>query len=119
MRQFSSAIGIIVLFVSATRPHSSPHREVYSWVSFEIVKKDAAGRLLEPLKWTPSVRMPGPDTFEFSAACDTIRMHIPGGDSAGDLFGRTEIRSAKWKPRPSYGDALFFLGTYTKQNMPG
>jgi hypothetical protein len=118
-RIFVFTIGIAV-FLAGCKAKLQPRKEIYSWISFEVAPKDSAGKLMEVPAWDGPHRIPGPaaDTFVIYSNNDSIRMitaDVPGGN----LFTRFELHGYRWRPKPSYLDRLFLLGTYMRNDLPG
>ncbi len=58
------------------------------------------------------------DTFVVSKTADSIRM-IYSYKPAGDLFKKVNIHATRWKPKASYDNKFFFIGTYELDRLDG
>lgn len=93
--------------------------ETYSSINFEIIRRDSTGKKNEPPKWNgPSRIQPPIDTFMVYENNDSIRM-ITTDAPMGNMFRKIQIHASRWKPKPQYGNELFFIGTYEREGLAG
>ena len=94
-------------------------KETYGWFSYEIIPRGPGGSLKSKPIWEGPIRIKPPiDTFEVYGKYDSIRMITPDMP-AGNIFRKIDLTNYKWKPKPHYGNKLFFLGTYATKELPG
>lgn len=96
-----------------------PRTERYSWISFENVKKNAEGKVLEKVKWDPIVKIKDPiNTFVMYKNNDSIRM-ITAYTPKGSIFKKVQISASDWPRKQNYFNKFFLMGTYEKDDLPG
>lgn len=113
--------GILVI-LGACNSKKSSHREFYYYVTYERIPFDH-GKVIGTPRWDTTMRIRlgkrlVMDTFDFYRNDDSIFMITPGGE-AGQMFKRFNVRSEKWKARPSVGHQLHFIGNYVTEDLPG
>jgi hypothetical protein len=108
-----------VAFLQGCIAQPSFKREAYSWLTLEIVPRDSLGKAKGIPQWPAPWKIKSPvDTFVVYANYDSIRM-ISSDAPIGNLFTKVQIHASRWKPKPQYGNELFFLGTYERDSLPG
>ena len=109
-----------LFFWQAGMAQPACRKEVYSWLSLELVPRDTNGNVNGTPHWNAPIRMPFPgDTFAVSKNRDSIRMIANKYNHAGNLFIKTRISASGWKAAPSYADIFFLLGTYKRAGLSG
>ena len=116
--RISSAVTLLACLFGCTM-RMPPQAESYSWLSLQVVKKNAEGKLLEKVKWDPIVKIKDPiNTFVMYKNNDSIRM-ITAYTPTGSIFRKIQISGSNWRPKQNYFNKFFFIGTYEKPDLRG
>lgn len=120
MRFFFLTIIFLTLLISCIAQNKNS-RDAYRWVAFEAIPTDSMGKTTGMPSWKSPVKIntPASDTFVvYGEKNDSILMMAPDNPEH-EMFRKIQINASKWKPKPDYGNKLFFLGTYAAKDLPG
>jgi hypothetical protein len=110
---------LVVLIFQAGCKVPGRQKETYGWFSYEVIPRGPGNKIIGKSIWEGPVHIKQPiDTFEVYGKYDSIRMITPDMP-AGNMFRKINLTNYKWKPKPDYGNKLFFLGTYATKELPG
>ena len=120
MRIFLGTI-LGMTFLMSSRPPQATRSYAYTFLAMESIPTDSHGNVTGAPSWGPINRMkPLPlDTFVFYQNNDSILMITSYVAHPRRVFKKVSIRASRWKPRPSYGKKLIFLGTYEVDDLRG
>ena len=111
---------VLLIFLSGFINGNRPGGYGYRWVIFETIPRDKGGAVTGKPIWQAPLRIKSAeaDSFVVYGNNDSIRMTTPGSPDVY-LFSKMPIASGRWKPRPNYGNKLFFMGTFGRKDLPG